>query len=176
VRAPRNIVQSEIDKKLDPEKRLIKQCLRCASIAEMEPLLQEAFRTRARISLGAGDDETSSDQPLVPPPQLIDAMTNLKLNFGNVGEDERGFADKVDMVIAAAEKVATALYGANASPREQQERAWKEHGASVWDLEAMEHQALAKGEEVPWANDAYDHMLPQLEKGAKQGEFKIGGN
>ena len=62
------------------------------------------------------------------------------------------------------------------SPQEQQDRAWREHGSSVWDLEKIEEEARLKGEDLPWANNKYDYMLPTLQKGKKQREFNIGGS
>ncbi|KAG5190044.1 hypothetical protein JKP88DRAFT_176218 [Tribonema minus] len=170
----KNILQAEIDRKLEPEKRLLKQCLRCDTAEEMEAVLHEAFRPRVKLQLA--ENKESSDEPLVAPPAFIAAVRNLKLNFGNVGEDETEFADKVDVIISTAEKVATALYGESMSPKDQQDRAWREHGASVWDLEKLENDAMLRGEEMPWANDKYDTMLPNLNKGDKSGEFKIGGS
>jgi hypothetical protein len=65
-------------------------------------LISLHFRGGFQALVGGGE---SSDEPLVPPPVFINAVRGLKLNFGNVGEEEREFKEKIDTIITIAEKV-----------------------------------------------------------------------
>lgn len=80
------------------------------------------------------------------------------MNFGNV---EFGIMEKAQSIIDEAQIVATDLYGEGMSPREQQKLMFEKNTVSVWDLAEYEWEALARGEEVPWRNDAFDDKNPE---------------
>jgi len=64
------------------------------------------------------------------------------------------------IIIEEAEEVSTSIYGTPMSIQEQQDYMWNKASVSVFDLEALEKKALERGEEIPWANDKYDHIMP----------------
>ena len=121
--------------------------------------------------------EQEKPMPDVPPPDFINACKAVLLNFGNLEyDDERGdLASRIKQIASEAEVVATRIYGQGMSAREQQDRAWKETTTSIFDLERMELEAEAQGENAPWTNpDADDDMfLPGFDS---QGKMKIGGD
>jgi hypothetical protein len=166
-------VQKELDAKVEPEKKLLRQLLRAEGPEERKELFKIAFRPKAKLALPGGGE--TSEMPDVQPPAFIKLLMNLKLNFGNIGVSEKEFSAKVEDMILEAEAVATEFFGESIDAREQQDRMWKDGGVSVFDLEKMEDEALMRGEQAPWANDAYDDMLPGLKKGPGEGEFLIGG-
>jgi hypothetical protein len=124
-------------------------------------------------------EQPEQDKPMpdVPPPDFINACKAVLLNFGNLKyDDERGdLASRIRQIASEAEVVATRIYGQGMSIRDQQDRAWKEHSTSIFDLEQMELEAAARGEHAPWTNpNADDEMfLPGFDA---QGKMKIGGN
>lgn len=169
--------QAAQDEKADPEKRLLRQLLRAGEREERLGLLTKAFRQRAKVVLADGTE--TSDAPDVTPPKFIEVVKSVIRNFGNVGEAELGFADKLDDIISEAEQVATELYGETQTPQDQQDRAWKDTTVSVFDLEDLEEQGKMQGEEMPWANDMYDGMSPEMVKNFKvneDGNIQIGGS
>jgi hypothetical protein len=113
--------------------------------------------------------------PDVPPPDFINACKAVMLNFGNLAyDDDRGdLASRIKQIAAEAEVVATRIFGQGMSVQEQQDRAWKEQTTSIFDLEQMELEAKARGEEAPWSNpNGGDEMLPGFDA---TGKMKIGG-
>eukprot|EP00752_Nemacystus_decipiens_P017738 g15905.t1 len=144
---------------------------------DAEVILTKAFRQKAKVVLTDGTE--TSDAPDVTPPKFIEAVKGIIRNFGNVGESELGFAQQLDDMIAEAEEVATDLYGETQSPQDLQDRAWKDTTVSVFDLENMEEDGALRGEEMPWANDQYDGMTPEMVKNFKKdsdGNLQIGGS
>ncbi|CAM9143277.1 unnamed protein product [Discosporangium mesarthrocarpum] len=171
-------VQEEMDSKVEPQKRLLRQLLRTPEKKERLKILNEAFRQRAKVAMADGSE--SNTKPEVEPPQFLEVVRTLLSKFGNVGESEVQFAEKMDEIILEAEQVATELYGESQTPQDLQDRAWKDKSVSVFDLETMEEEARMKGEEMPWQNEKYDHMMPEdiiREKrfNAQKGELDIGG-
>eukprot|EP00904_Undaria_pinnatifida_P013549 jgi/Undpi1/9324/HiC_scaffold_26.g11782.m1 len=169
--------QAAQDEKADPEKRLLRQLLRAGEREDRLAILNKAFRQRAKVVLADGSE--TSDAPDVTPPKFIEVVKSVIRNFGNVGEAEVGFADKLDDIISEAEQVATELYGETQTPQDQQDRAWKDTTVSVFDLENLEEQGKMQGEEMPWANDMYDGMTPEMVKNFKvneDGNIQIGGS
>lgn len=83
--------------------------------------------------------------------------------------------EKIQQIASEAEIVATRIYGKGMSPREQQDKAFKETTTSIFDLEQMELQAMSNGEEVPWSSgkDDDEEMLGSLFD--KDGKMRIGG-
>ena len=119
--------------------------------------------------------QPSSSQPDVPPPAFISACKAVLLNFGNVASDSNDMMEKIQQIASEAEIVATRIYGKGMSPREQQDKAFKETTTSIFDLEQMELQAMSNGEEVPWSSgkDDDEEMLGSLFD--KDGKMRIGG-
>ncbi|CAM9144394.1 unnamed protein product [Chrysoparadoxa australica] len=163
--------QSEMDNKMEPEKKLLRQLMRTDDSETRKELLKEAFRPRAKLMLSEGQE--TSEEPNVLPPAFLNAIKQLKLNFGNIGEVDPAFAAKIQDVMNEAELIATELYGESVSARDQQDKAWNDASVSVWDLEKIEDQALISGEEAPWANDKYDDIMPNF---GKTGRWDIGGD
>jgi hypothetical protein len=119
--------------------------------------------------------EQEKPMPDVPPPDFINACKAVMLNFGNLKyDDERGdLASRIKQIASEAEVVATRIYGQGLSLRDQQDRAWKEQTTSIFDLEQMELEAEANGDNAPWTDpDAGDMLLPGFDN---QGKMKIGG-
>eukprot|EP00903_Cladosiphon_okamuranus_P011527 g10854.t1 len=169
--------QAVLDEKVDPEKRLVRQLLRAKDRDSRIAILTNAFRQKAKVVLTDGTE--TSDAPDVTPPKFIEAVKGIIRNFGNVGESELGFAQRLDDMISEAEEVATDLYGETQSPQDMQDRAWKDTTVSVFDLENMEEEGKLRGEEMPWANDQYDGMTPEMVKNFKKdsdGNLQIGGS
>ncbi|CAM9504245.1 unnamed protein product [Ascophyllum nodosum] len=168
--------QVALDEKAEPEKRLLRQLLRAEGKEERLQILGQAFRQRAKVVLADGSE--TSEAPEVTPPKFIEVVKGVIRNFGNVGEAETGFADKLDDIISEAEQVATDLYGESMSPQDRQDRIWKDATVSVFDLENLEQEGKLRGEEMPWANDQYDMMSPEMMKNFKKdedGNIIIGG-
>ena len=53
-------------------------------------------------------------------------------------------------VIDEAQIVATDLYGAGMTKRQQQQMMFEKKTVSVWDLANFEEKSLLSGEDVPW--------------------------
>ncbi|CAM9090220.1 unnamed protein product [Phaeothamnion confervicola] len=164
--------QRELDNKVEPEKRLVRQLLRTEDGAARETMLKDAFRPRAKLVLAGGKE--TSEEPEVTPPRFIAVVRNLLLNFGNANSADPSFGAKLDAIITEAEKVATELFGESQSAQDMQDRAWKDGTLSVWDLEKYENQAELAGQEAPWMNNKYDTMLPKNFN--EKGEWNIGGS
>lgn len=169
-----------------PELRLLRQLIREPDGAERERLLDDAFQPKqvvivpgnmenAEKALTGEQPEQEQAQPDVPPPAFISACKAVLLNFGNVASDSNDMMEKIQQIASEAEIVATRIYGKGMSPREQQDKAFKETTTSIFDLEQMELQAMSNGEEVPWSSgkDDDEEMLGSLFD--KDGKMRIGG-
>jgi hypothetical protein len=95
------------------------------------------------------------------------------INFGNLGTEESGdLLSQIRQIASEAEVVATRIYGKGMTPREQQDRMWKEKTTSIFDLEAMEIEAERMGETAPWTNPDSDDIFPGFDT---DGKMQIGG-
>lgn len=155
--------RDEMDRRFaenDPEKKLLRALLRCDNPNDREKLIRRAFEVKEAIELDF-QGTTSQGGPEVEPPKFIDACLKLIADFGNV-DDGSGtpLEDTVKAIADQAEAVAIELFGDVTTPREQQDRMWKDATTSVFDLEAAEMAAEAQGDRMPWQNDKYDDMLP----------------
>ena len=162
----------------DPPVRLLRQLLRTETNKARGEIFDEAFRPRESISLS--EKERTSDEPLVKPPDFISVVQVAMTQFGNVATgDGTLFEVKLKELIDEAEAAAVRNYGQAKNPQERQDQAWNERTVSVFDLEAMENDLMAKGEEAVWANDKYDAMQPddfiKGEDGQKPKDRRIGG-
>ena len=119
--------------------------------------------------------EEEKPMPEVPPPDFINACKAVLLNFGNLAtDDDRGdLSTRIKQIASEAEVVATRIYGKGMSPKEQQDRMWKEQTTSIFDLETLEIDAERRGETAPWANPDSDDILPGFDP---EGRMKIGGS
>eukprot|EP00591_Stephanopyxis_turris_P002698 CAMPEP_0195520318 /NCGR_PEP_ID=MMETSP0794_2-20130614/16620_1 /TAXON_ID=515487 /ORGANISM="Stephanopyxis turris, Strain CCMP 815" /LENGTH=481 /DNA_ID=CAMNT_0040649653 /DNA_START=173 /DNA_END=1618 /DNA_ORIENTATION=+ len=164
---------------------LLRKLLRTEDSSEREKLLEDAFTPREQFlvagtaenaakAIDGEEFEEEKPMPDVPPPAFINACKAVLLNFGNLGTDEKGdLTSMVKTIAAEAEVVATKIYGKGMSPREQQDRAWKESSTSIFDLETLELEAESMGQTAPWANpDGGDDILPGFDA---TGKMKIGG-
>ena len=140
---------------LPDEQRLIRALLREKDSEKRKELLQAAFKPQKMMSQEGG---TVEGAPLISPPAFIQVVKQFIMNFGNV---EFGIMEKAQSIIDEAQIVATDLYGEGMSPREQQKLMFEKNTVSVWDLAEYEWEALARGEEVPWRNDAFDDKNPE---------------
>jgi len=163
---------------------LLRKLLRAEDSTQREKILEDAFTPREQL-LVAGTaanaakamegevPEQEKPQPDVPPPVFINACKAVLINFGNLGTDEKGdLTSMVRQIAAEAEVVATRIYGKGMSPREQQERMWKEKTTSIFDLETMEIEAERMGEQAPWSDPDNDDILPGFDT---DGRMRIGG-
>lgn len=75
----------------------------------------------------------------------------------------------IRVIVEEAEEVSVAIYGKPMSVQEQQDYMWNKATVSVFDLEAIEKRAQATGEDVPWANDKFDHVDPFANRPGLQG-------
>jgi hypothetical protein len=122
------------------------------------------------------EQEQEKPMPDVPPPDFINACKAVMLNFGNLSyDDDRGdLASRIKQIASEAEVVATKIYGQGMSLREQQDNAWKDSTTSIFDLEQMELEANARGEDAPWTNpDTKDDSF--LKGFDMDGKMQIGG-
>uniref|UniRef100_A0A7R9WMH5 Uncharacterized protein n=2 Tax=Craspedostauros australis TaxID=1486917 RepID=A0A7R9WMH5_9STRA len=121
--------------------------------------------------------EQDKAMPDVPPPDFINACKAVMLNFGNLSyDDDRGdLASRIKQIASEAEVVATRIYGQGMSLREQQDRMWEDETTSIFDLEKMELEAEARGENAPWTNPDEDDnaILPGFDL---DGKMQIGGS
>lgn len=149
-------MRSEQERNLPDEQRLLRQLLRLASSEERKGLLYAAFKPSKTVN---EDGDFVDGPPIIPPPRFIALLRSFVASFGNVdGFDIMG---RAAVVVEEAELVATDLYGVGLSPRQQQEKMFKEKTLSVWDLANFEEQALMSGEDVPWGNDQFNDMGPE---------------
>lgn len=166
------------------EVTLLRKLLRADDSAAREQLLEDAFTPKDVLLVPgtpqnaqkAADGELPDEEkpmPDVPPPDFINACKAVLLNFGNLStDDERGdLSSRIKQIASEAEVVATRIYGKGMSPKEQQDRMWKEQTTSIFDLETLEIEAEKRGETAPWSNEN-DDILPGFDTG---GRMKIGG-
>jgi len=158
-----------IDEKLTPSTRLVRRLLRVTDSGKRKEVLHDAFRPKA-TTLTAEGAKTEA-MPDVPPPDFIEELRQLIKNFGNIETND--FGAMLRALVEEAEEVSTGIYGKAMSHREQQDYMWQKGSVSVFDLEALEGKAQAKGDQMPWQNDAYDSMMPP---GFENGVRTIGGN
>mmetsp|Transcript_16949 Transcript_16949/g.24131 ORF Transcript_16949/g.24131 Transcript_16949/m.24131 type:complete len:542 (-) Transcript_16949:219-1844(-) len=163
---------------------LLRKLLRTENSIQREKILEDAFTPRERFLVpGTADNAMKAmegeipDQekamPDVPPPDFINACKAVMINFGNLGTEENGdLLSQIRQIASEAEVIATRIYGKGMSPREQQDRAWKETTTSIFDLEAMEIEAERMGETAPWANPDSNDIFPGFDA---DGKIQIGG-
>lgn len=151
--------RDEMDKLVDPEKKLLRALLRADDQESREKLLRRAFEPKEALELSF-DGRKTEGGPDVEPPKFIAACTKMIADFGNVEFGDAQLSDTIRGIAALAETVAIDIFGESNTPREQQDRVWSEQTTSVFELEAAELQAESQGERAPWSNDAYDDMMP----------------
>ena len=163
---------------------LLRKLLRTENSIQREQILEDAFTPRERFLVpGTADNamkamegeipDQEKPMPDVPPPDFINACKAVMINFGNLGTEENGdLLSQIRQIASEAEVIATRIYGKGMSPREQQDRAWKEKTTSIFDLEAMEIEAERMGETAPWANPDSNDMFPGF---GADGKIQIGG-
>lgn len=169
------------------EIKLLRQLLRETESAEREKILEDAFTPKESLIVPgtmenaqrAADGEAPEEEkpmPDVPPPDFINACKAVTINFGNLSagdDDDRGdLAMRIKTIAAEAEVVATRIYGKGMTAREQQDRAWSEQTASIFDLERMEIEAEQMGTKAPWTTDEENDILPGFDG---DGKMKVGG-
>jgi hypothetical protein len=144
-------IVDEQDRKLPDEQRLLRALMRIDDKEKRKGLLYDAFKPSKSMSEEGGFVE---GPPLISPPMFINCVRQFITNFGNL--DSFDLMGKAQGIIDDAQLVATELYGAGMSPREQQKMMYEKKTISVWDLANYEDMALMSGEEVPWRNDKWD--------------------
>jgi hypothetical protein len=167
------------------EVTLLRKLLRAEDSNAREKLLEDAFTPKdvllvpgtpenAQKALEGEAPDEEKPMPDVPPPDFINACKAVLLNFGNLAtDDDRGdLSTRIKQIASEAEVVATRIYGKGMSPKEQQDRMWKEQTTSIFDLETLEIEAERRGETAPWANPDNDDILPGFDG---EGRMKIGG-
>jgi len=167
------------------EIKLLRQLIRTADKDTRDKLLEDAFTPRealivpgtmenaAKVADGEIPDEDKKPMPDVSPPDFINACKAVLINFGNIGSgDNENLTEQIKTIAAEAEVVATRIFGKGMSPREQQDRMWKDCTTSIFDLERMEIEAERMGEQAPWSRDASEEILPGFDA---DGRMKIGG-
>jgi len=168
------------------EVALLRKLLRTDDSIKREEILEDAFTPKESLIVPgtsqnaqkAMDGELPDEEkplPEVPPPDFINACKAVLLNFGNLAtDDDRGdLSTRIKQIASEAEVVATRIYGKGMSPKEQQDRMWKEQTTSIFDLETLEIEAEKRGETAPWANPDSDDILPGFDP---EGRMKIGGS
>jgi len=166
------------------EVALLRKLLRAEGSTQREKILEDAFTPREQLlvagtaanaakAMDGEAPEQEKPQPDVPPPDFINACKAVLINFGNLGTEEKGdLTTLIKQIAAEAEVVATRIYGKGMSPREQQERMWKEKTTSIFDLETLEIEAERMGDRAPWSNPDSDDILPGF---GADGKMRIGG-
>eukprot|EP00525_Craspedostauros_australis_P003492 CAMPEP_0198109896 /NCGR_PEP_ID=MMETSP1442-20131203/1936_1 /TAXON_ID= /ORGANISM="Craspedostauros australis, Strain CCMP3328" /LENGTH=222 /DNA_ID=CAMNT_0043765737 /DNA_START=3 /DNA_END=671 /DNA_ORIENTATION=+ len=179
----------EKDKQVSSKEiRLIRKLLRAENSQEREAILEDAFTPKENLlvagtpenamkAIDGEQPEQDKAMPDVPPPDFINACKAVMLNFGNLSyDDDRGdLASRIKQIASEAEVVATRIYGQGMSLREQQDRMWEDETTSIFDLEKMELEAEARGENAPWTNPDEDDnaILPGFDL---DGKMQIGGS
>lgn len=149
-------IVDEQDRKLPDEQRLLRALMRIDDKEKRKGLLYDAFKPTKSMAEEGGFVE---GPPLISPPMFINCVRQFITNFGNL--DSFDLMGKAQSIIDDAQIVATELYGAGMSPREQQKMMFEKKTVSVWDLANYEDMALMSGEEVPWRNDKWDQKNPE---------------
>ena len=151
-------INMEQDRKLPDEQRLLRALMRMddKSGEKRKGLLYDAFKPSKSMDQ---EGQMQEGPPMISPPAFINAVRSFITNFGNV--DSFDLMGRAQLIIDDAQAVATELYGAGMSPREQQKMMFDKKTVSVWDLANYEDLAVMSGEEVPWRNDKWDNMNPE---------------
>mmetsp|Transcript_1387 Transcript_1387/g.2079 ORF Transcript_1387/g.2079 Transcript_1387/m.2079 type:complete len:539 (+) Transcript_1387:230-1846(+) len=168
------------------EVRLIRKLLRTSKSEERATIFEDAFTPKEQLIVpGTAENaqkavdgelpEQEKPLPEVSPPDFINACKAVLLNFGNLGleREEDDLAARIKLLASEAEVIATRIYGHGMSPKEQQDRAWKDQTTSIFDLETMEIEAEQRGEHAPWSNpEAGDDFIPGFDA---SGKMQVGG-
>jgi hypothetical protein len=149
-------IQSEKEKQLPDETRLMRALMKIQETEERKGLLYNAFKPTKTMN---ADSELEEGPPLISPPLFINTVKLFIQSFGNL-EDFK-IKDRAIAIIDEAEIVATDIWGAGMSARDQQKYMWDKKSVSVWDLADFEHEAEMSGADVPWRNDKYDNQSPE---------------
>jgi len=149
-------IQSEKEKQLPDETRLMRALMKIQETEERKGLLYNAFKPVKTMN---SDNELEEGPPLISPPLFINTVKLFIQSFGNL-EDFK-IKDRALAIIDEAEIVATEIWGAGMSTRDQQKYMWDKKSVSVWDLADYEHEAELSGADVPWRNDKYDTKSPE---------------
>jgi hypothetical protein len=161
----------EREKKLPDEQRLLRALVRLDDPEERKGLIYAAFKPVKSLTEEGGFVE---GPPLIAPPSFIAVVRNFIQSFGNV--DAFNIMGRAMVIIEEAQLVATDLYGEGLTPRQLQEKMFKERTISIWELGDYEDKALTSGEEVPWAgNSKYDDMNPEEVVSDLKQRKQIGG-
>jgi len=157
-------VRTELDAKQKPEVALLRRLLRMDSSDARTRLLKEKMAPRkvSQIQLvGVSDSqEPETSTPEVPPTTLAEAITEIKMRFGNVDENyDSGFVQRLADIADEAEAVALDLAGGREmTSKEQQDMMWNKQFVSVWDLEAVEEEAHQNNQLAVWEEEAQQQM------------------
>merc|ERR1719291_809660 len=152
-------VQTELDTKIEPRMLLLRQLLRMDSKPARLSLLKQKMKPKESTKVviattleAQSQDEPEDLKPEIDPRELSQAISELKLRFGNVDEQfDTGFVAKLDAVAAEAEEVALELAGGREiTAKEQQDMMWNQGTVSVWDLEAVEEEAHQNNGYAVW--------------------------
>lgn len=149
-------IQSEKEKQLPDETRLLRALMKISDSEERKGLLYNAFKPSKIMN---SDSELEEGPPLISPPLFINTVKQFIQSFGNMeGFDIR---NRALSIIDEAEIVATDIWGPGMTARDQQRLMWEKKSVSVWDLADYEHEAEMTGGDVPWRNDKYDTQSPE---------------
>jgi len=133
------------DSSLPDEIRLIRQLLRTDDVDARETLMTEAFRPKEKMIM---PDGTDSKIQSVSGKKFVNALRDMIEKYGNV-EDK--FLQKINMIAAESEKVASELFGLEKKDiGDLQDEAFNKRSISVWELESLEESYDRQGTEVPW--------------------------
>ena len=149
-------IQSEKEKQLPDETRLMRALMKMQDTEERKGLLYNAFKPVKSMN---SDSELEEGPPLISPPLFINTVKQFIQSFGNL-EDFK-IKDRAIAIIDEAEIVATEIWGPGMTARDQQKYAWDKKTVSVWDLADYEHNAEMTGGDVPWRNDSFDTKNPE---------------
>lgn len=138
-------IAEERDRKLPEEQRLLRALMRIADSEERKGLLFAAFKASKVASEDGGFQD---GPPLISPPMFINVVRQFIQSFGNI--DGFNIMERALSVIDEAQIVATDLYGAGMTKRQQQQMMFEKKSISVWDLANFEEKSLLSGENVPW--------------------------
>jgi len=159
-------VRLEIDKKVEPEVRLLRELLRIdSSEARKELLKQKIAPKEVQILIAGARDTPQSTEPEVKIRKFAQALVKLKGQFGNMGEGSNdGLIAKLEDIANEAEAVAREFgTGSDMTPQELQDLMWEKGSVSVWDLEKVEEEAQQSGGVAPW-EDENEQRLKGLQR------------
>jgi len=162
-------VRDELDKRLPPPVALLRRLLRMDSAEARQRLLKEKMSPKvvSKIMLidAGGKTEPEDPKPDVPPKDLVEAIKEIKMRFGNVDENyDTGFVKKLEVISDEAEAVALDLAGGKELTSTQaQDMAWDRGTVSVFALEQVEEEAHQDGNYAVWETEAQNQMARQDE-------------